>query len=673
MNKYKFFLSLLLLSLMTNPVISADFQTQSDQLYTRRFAFLVGANNGGKDRVILRYAVDDARAIEDVLKEMGGLLPGDSHFLEEPDREKFFSELEKLSKDVAKARNTFRRVEVILYYSGHSDEESIYLGNSRVTYKEFRDIITSMNADVRIAILDSCASGALTLPKGVIKKSPFLMDTAYDMKGYAFMTSSSASEAAQESGRLGRSYFTHNLISGMRGAADMNLDGRITLNEAYQFAFDGTLTQTEKTMAGPQHPNYHIQMSGTGDVVITEIRESSAVLVLNEDIDGKFYIHNKDNVLIVELEKKAGRKISIGLNEGDYRIINLSSRDIFESILSLENGKSFELDSSHFSQTDKIPTVLRGSQAEYFHTTIKRRHLDRWQFEISGGFAAVNPEDLNLRAQFDEKTDLFYSDDYFQYQINQGEIASFTKTNEGGNVKRLKHSIPLEIRLRYSITRWLDLSIGFSHFYGSRTSSLKNSFEVVDMEGLTSVYTNEYSDYTLAAKGYIPNIGIHFGKQLTPFLTTEAYISGGPLFAECKYSILFNSQWSDSNIGSEYENPEDGILEERGSGTGFSLQTGIKLDLFFTKRMGWFIEGSYAYQNVSSISGPGTRSVASLRDDWEGEWGIKQDVRQRAWGTARFLWPSNGWDIFGGTWWRTRNFELNLSGFQAKMGLIFRF
>ncbi len=671
MIKYKFFLILGLIGLMIQPALIAG--QQSDQLYTRRFAFLVGANNGGKDRVTLRYAVDDAKALEEVLEQMGGLLPGDSHFLEEPDREKFFREVDELAKEVEKARKTFRRVEVIVYYSGHSDEESIFLGDSRVSYKEFKDLITSMNADVRIAILDSCASGALTLPKGVIKKSPFLMDTAYDMKGYAFMTSSSASEAAQESGRLGRSYFTHNLISGMRGAADMNQDGRITLNEAYQFAFDGTLTQTEKTMAGPQHPNYHIQMSGTGDVVITEIRQSTAVLVLDEDIDGKFYIHNKDNVLIVELEKAFGRKISIGLNEGEYRIINITGRDIFESKISLESEKSYELDSKQFTKADKIPTVLRGGQAEYFHTYNAKRHLDRWRFEIIGGYAAINPEDLNLRAQFDEMADTFYLDDYFYYQKNQDEIASFTKTNEGGNVKQLGHSIPLEVRLRYSLFRWLDVSIGFAHYSGKKTSSFKNSYEVVDNDGETSNYNNEYSDYTLAAKAYIPSIGIHFTKQLSPSLAMGAYISGGPLFAECKYSILFNSLWPDWYYGSEYENPEEGILEEKGSGTGFSLQTGVKLDVFFTERLGWFIEGGYAYQNVSNISGPGTRSVASKRDTWEGEWGIKQDIRQRPWGTARFLWPSNGWDIFGGTWWRTRNFKLNLSGFQAKMGLILRF
>ena len=92
-----------------------------------------------------------------------------------------------------------------------------------------------------------------------------------------------------------------------------------------------------------------------------------------------------------------------------------------------------------------------------------------------------------------------------------------------------------------------------------------------------------------------------------------------------------------------------------------------------SEKKGWFAEGSYAYQNVESLSGPGIRSSASHRDQWEGKWGIKQDIKQQVWGTARFLWPSNGWDIFNGTWWKTRDFELNLSGFQLRFGLYFRF
>jgi hypothetical protein len=641
-------------------------------LYTRRFALLVGANHGGKDRVTLRYAVDDARAVQKVLEEMGGILPKDSRFLADPSRKAFFEEIKTLASNVKQAKENFRRVEVIFYYSGHSDEENLFLGSDRVSYKEFKNLITSLGADVRIGILDSCASGALTLPKGVIKKPPFLMDTAYDMKGYAFITSSSATEAAQESSRLKRSFFTHNLISGMRGAADRNQDGRITLNEAYQFAFDGTLYQTEKTMAGPQHPNYHIQMSGTGDVVITEIWKSTAVLVLKEGIAGRIYIHNQDNVLVVELKKLAGREISIGLDAGDYRIISIDDSAIWEAKVSLESGQSSELDLAKFSQADKIPTQLRGNLPASIPKPKKIRD-GRWRVEMYGGFGGINPGDLNLRATFDDMYDHFYSEDYFQYQVKQGEIISFTKTNEGGKARLLRHSIPVGIRLRYGITNWFDISLGFSYFTSARESRYKNTFEVFELEGSPALYSDEFLSYALSAKGYIPTVGIHLSKRITPFLRLEGFLTGGPLFAECSYFLDWSSGWPVVDSSGDFGNLKEGFLEEKGSGTGLALQVGTKLDFDFAKHYGLFVEGGYAYQNVSEISGPGIRSMTSHRETWEGDWGIKQDVRVRPWGTAQFLWPSNAWVVSQGTWWRARDFELDLSGFQVRLGIYFRF
>ncbi len=645
----------------------------TDQLYTRRFAFLVGANDGGKGRITLRYAVDDARAIGGVFEEMGGILPGDSRLLEEPDRDTFFREIKILAENVARAKDRFRRVEVIFYYSGHSDEESIFLGDDRVSYREFKDLITTMNADVRIAIIDSCASGALALPKGVIKRPPFLMDTAYDMKGYAFMTSSSASEAAQESGRLKRSYFTHNLISGMRGAADMNQDGRITLNEAYQFAFDGTLTQTEKTMAGPQHPNYHIQMSGTGDVVITEIGKSTAVLVIKKGVSGKVYVHNRDNVLVVELGKAAGREISIGLNAGEYRIINIDGGDILETKVSLEDGKSLELDSPRFTRTDRIPTQLRGSLVLPSPETGPGQATSRWRIEMFGGFTAINPEDLNLRPQFDSLSAAFYNDDYFHYQKSRGEIRSYVKSNQGGKPKLLKHSLPAGIRVRYGITAWLDVSLGLTHFSNERESSFRDDYEVVGKDGLVSVYSEEFKNYRLAAEGFVPSMGIHLAKDLSPSLRMEAYFSGGPLFAECSYSMLYDTLWATPDLAGDLDRLHEGSLEEKGKGVGLSLQAGTKMDFRLAKHVGMFVEGGYAFQNAYKITGPGTRIGTSAKDLWEGEWAIKQDVKIEPWGTGRFLWPSNGWVIFPGTWWRARDFKLDLSGFQAKLGVFYRF
>ena len=670
MKRHKLIFVFILMGLFFLPRLEADQQT--DKLYTRRFAFLVGANYGGEDRITLRYAIDDARAVQTVLEEMGGILPEDSRFLAEPSRKDFFEEIKTLASDVKQAKENFRRVEVIFYYSGHSDEENLFLGRDRVSYKEFKDLITSFGADVRIGILDSCASGALTFPKGVIKKPPFLMDTAYNMKGYAFITSSSATEAAQESSRLKRSFFTHNLISGMRGAADRNLDGRITLNEAYQFAFDGTLNQTEKTMAGPQHPSYHIQMSGTGDVVITEVWKSTAVLVFKQGISGKIYIHNQDNVLVVELNKLAGRDISIGLDAGDYRILSIDDQAIWEAKVSLESGQSSELDLAKFSQADRIPTQLRGNLPESIPKP-KMTSNGRWRIEMYGGFSGINPGDLNLRATFDDMYDHFYSEDYFQYQVKQGEILSFTKTNEGGKARLLRHSIPVGMRLRYGVTDWFDISIGFSYFTSSRESSYKNTFEVFELEGSPALYSDEFLSYTLSAKGYIPSLGIHLGEKITPFLRLEGFLTGGPLFAECSYFLDWSSGWPVVDSSGDFGNLKEGFLEEKGSGTGLALKVGAKMDYDFSKHYGLFVEGGYAYQNVSDVSGPGIRSMTSHRETWEGDWGIKQDIRERPWGTASFLWPSNAWVVSQGTWWRARDFELNLSGFQVRLGIYFRF
>ena len=130
--------------------------------------------------------------------------------------------------------------------------------------------VDDIPADVRIAILDSCSSGVLTRGKGGTRRAPFLMDTSVDVQGHAFLTSSSEDEVAQESEGLGGSFFTHYLTSGMRGAADASGDGKVTLNEAYQFAFHETLGGTVDTRGGAQHPAYDIQLSGTGDVVMTD-------------------------------------------------------------------------------------------------------------------------------------------------------------------------------------------------------------------------------------------------------------------------------------------------------------------------------------------------------------------------------------------------------------------
>jgi hypothetical protein len=358
----------------------------------KRFALAVGANDGGKERVRLRYALTDAEAFVKVMKELGGIAEEDTLFLGDPKVKTFYTEMARFQEKVAKAQEEFGRVEVFFYYSGHSDENFILLGEERVSYKDLREALDELEADARIAILDSCASGAFTRIKGGKKHKPFLVDSAYNMKGFAFMSSSSATEASQESDLIRGSFFTHYLISGLRGAADVTQDGRVTLNEAYQFAFNETLAHTAKTLSGPQHPYYDIEMAGTGDVVVTDVRKGSVLLVLTEDIEGKIFIHDADGHLVVELTKPLGRPVELGLEEGEYRIINIRENRIFEAKIDLVGEVHFDLKLEMLESTEIEYTTPRGAREEKLQrdTVLQGKSTYRPFVEIATKSTSVN-------------------------------------------------------------------------------------------------------------------------------------------------------------------------------------------------------------------------------------------------------------------------------------------
>jgi hypothetical protein len=327
----------------------------------RRLALLVGVNDGGRERVQLRYAVSDARAFDKVLVELGGVAAADKRLVLETDRAGLLRELGELRARAEQARASgAHRVEVLLYYSGHSDEEGLLLRGERLDYGELRRALDSLPADVRIAVLDSCASGAFARRKGGSPRPAFLVDAGSRVRGHAILTSSSEDEASQESDRLGGSYFTHHLISGLRGAADSTRDGRVTLNEAYQFAFHETLARTERTRGGAQHPAYDIELAGSGDLVMTDLRATSAGLFLTEGLAGRLFVRDEAGLLVVELQKVAGRAAELGLAPGRYLVRRETESGASETVVSLAEGKRTSLTTEDFRALPLEATVSRG-------------------------------------------------------------------------------------------------------------------------------------------------------------------------------------------------------------------------------------------------------------------------------------------------------------------------
>jgi len=340
-------------------LVSALAQAEAS-MAVRRFGLFVGANDGGAGRETLRWAESDARKMAEVMQDIGGVTPIDSTVIVNPSPAEFQREISVISRHVLDARQSARRVEFMLYYSGHSDETGLLLGRDRFTYADLRDAVKKVDADVTIAILDSCASGAFTRLKGGARMQPFLMDDSSQMKGHAFLTSSSENEASQESDQIESSVFTHYLISGLRGGADSTADGRVTLHEIYQYAHAETLARTERTYAGPQHPSYDIELNGTGDLVMTDINGPTASVVFDESLSGRLFVRDRKGTLLAEVKKAGGAPIILALPAGSYNVTMSRDETAYVARLELTQYGRPVLDARDFQVTYTEQNRLRG-------------------------------------------------------------------------------------------------------------------------------------------------------------------------------------------------------------------------------------------------------------------------------------------------------------------------
>ena len=233
-----------------------------------RFAVVIGSNRGDRDEVVLRYAESDAERVGTVLRTLGGFQPENVVALSDLGAAEVRRALIGIN---ARVRQLGGDSLMIVYYSGHADAEALHLGGTRLSMDELRDLVTGSSASARVLVLDACRSGIMTRVKGGRSAPAFEIDLAYPVgaQGVALLSSSAAGESSQESDALGASFFTHALISALVGAADGNHDGAVTLGEAFAYARERTLASTSRTLVGPQHPTFRLDLGGREDLVLT--------------------------------------------------------------------------------------------------------------------------------------------------------------------------------------------------------------------------------------------------------------------------------------------------------------------------------------------------------------------------------------------------------------------
>jgi hypothetical protein len=289
----------------------------------QRFAVLIAAHDGGNGLPRLRYAGRDATRLADVLVDVGGFARADILSVVDGDAGVVRDLLEALRRRVEATKARGNEAIVVVYSSGHAQDGRLRLGDDTFAMSELRALLEDSGADVRLAFVDACGAGAITREKGATLAALFVIkvDDALQTTGQVIIASSSRDEVSQESDEIQGSFFTHYLTTGLRGDADRDRDGQVTLDEAYAYAYGRTVEATAETRAGAQHPTYDFDLKGRGDVVLTTPGGADVVVQFPGELEGRYFVVDLDRQLFVaEVDKRKDGTSQIALPRGQYAI-----------------------------------------------------------------------------------------------------------------------------------------------------------------------------------------------------------------------------------------------------------------------------------------------------------------------------------------------------------------
>src|SRR5207248_10935165 len=92
------------------------------------------------------------------------------------------------------------------------------------------------------------------------------------------------------------------LAGGVLGGADRSGDGRVTLFEAYAYAYDRTVADTAESAAGAQHPTFSYDLAGNGDLVLTDVAvRHEGVYFPREAPGGVYYLVDHQGFVAAEV------------------------------------------------------------------------------------------------------------------------------------------------------------------------------------------------------------------------------------------------------------------------------------------------------------------------------------------------------------------------------------
>ena len=286
-----------------------------------RYLVAVGHNRGLPSEAMLRFAERDASHFAEVMQAYGSVSADDSVTLFGPTPQAVEAALGRLM--AAAADRGQSNAELLFYYSGHADETDLHLGAQRWPRARLERLLAKWPGRLRVAVIDACRGGVGVQDKGFSKVPRFAVevDGPGGLTGGVTLRSSSVGEASQESEQLEGAIYTHYLLAGLRGAADDDGDQRVTLEEAYLYAYQQTVRRSASGPGNVMHPSVQMDLRGAGALVLTETAERTAMLVLPAESQAVYLVYRRPSGrLVAEVGSTAERPTLIAVPPGDYLV-----------------------------------------------------------------------------------------------------------------------------------------------------------------------------------------------------------------------------------------------------------------------------------------------------------------------------------------------------------------
>ena len=415
-----------------------------------RVAVVVGSNVGLAHEAPLEHAEEDAKRMHGLLTRIGAVRADRAALVVSPRPRDVVRAIDvatgKLQELSQKGAATF-----IMYISAHADADALHLDGERLSLAALREQVERIPARLRLIIIDACRTPPVRAQiKGGRPGPPVAVKLDRDgaVEGTVIISATGTGAPAQEWADLRGGLFTHHLMTALRGVADFDQDGRVSLIEAYTYAYRQTGRRSVEGTAIRQRPSFDFDLRGHGQWIFTRPPGLGAVLVLGPGLDGDLWIADRSGRLVAEVPKRKGDTVHVAVLPEQYRVVAPAGAFAWAADVTLTWGGQVTVDQKDLVRLPATRARLRGGGP------IVARP---WRITVGYGLSSISPVSGVDVLHVGE---LGFERVWGGVWVLRGSVGATATTLQASNLDIQHRELRLRVGAAYEIPVWM-VTAGF--------------------------------------------------------------------------------------------------------------------------------------------------------------------------------------------------------------------